>query len=171
MKLRSTLGTAGLALVLAAGLSACAPTNTNTTYTAGSIGVAAQVRYGTIVGMMPVQIQGSQSGTGAVVGGLAGGAIGSTIGGDWRARTRAAVGGSLIGAGLGAAAEQGMTQGQAVQFTIRPDGGGPDYTVVQSNELNFQIGERVAVSFGDQARLQRVAPGQPGYYAPTAGKR
>ena len=35
-------------------LAGCAPGNTNTTYTAGAIGVAAEVRYGTIVGMRPV---------------------------------------------------------------------------------------------------------------------
>ena len=167
-------GCAALALLLALGLAAgCAPTNTNTTFTAGSIGVAAQVRYGTIVGMQPVAIQGSQSGAGGLVGGLAGGAIGSTIGGDWRARTLAGVGGALLGAGAGVLAERGMTQGSAVQFTIRPDGGGPDFTVVQTNELGLQVGERVAVSFGDRARLQRVAPGPAAYappgYAPASG--
>jgi outer membrane lipoprotein SlyB len=175
-------GSVALALLLAAGLAGCAPTNTNTTYTAGSIGVAAQVRYGTIVGMQPVAIQGSQSGAGATIGGIAGGIAGSTIGGDWRARTLAGVGGALLGAGAGALAERGMTQGSAVQFTIRPDGGGADYTVVQTNELNLQVGERVAVSFGDRARLQRVAGGpspyapqgfapQQGYVAPASLKR
>jgi outer membrane lipoprotein SlyB len=175
-------GSVALALLLAAGLAGCAPTNTTTTYTAGSIGVAAQVRYGTIVGMQPVAIQGSQSGAGATIGGIAGGIAGSTIGGDWRARTLAGVGGALLGAGAGALAERGMTQGSAVQFTIRPDGGGADYTVVQTNELNLQVGERVAVSFGDRARLQRVAGGpspyapqgfapQQGYVAPASLKR
>ena len=134
----AAFGSAALALLAAAGLAGCAPTNTNTTYTAGSIGVAAQVRYGTIVGMQPVAIQGSRT-----------------------------------GAGAGALVEQGVTQGSAVQFTIRPDGGGPDYTVVQTNELALQVGERVAVSFGDRARLQRVAGGPAPYaasaYAPQQG--
>jgi outer membrane lipoprotein SlyB len=165
-----------LAVTAAGGLAACAPTNTNTTYTAGSIGVAAQVRYGTIVGMRPVQIAGSQTGTGAAIGGLAGGIAGSAIGGDWRARTVAGVGGALLGAGAGALTERGLTQGSAVEFTIRPDGGGADYTVVQTNELALQVGERVAVSFGDRARLNRVAgptafAPTPGYAAPASLKR
>jgi outer membrane lipoprotein SlyB len=171
-----TLARAALVVLIAAGgLAACAPTNTNTTYTAGSIGVAAQVRYGTIVGMRPVQIAGSRSGAGAAVGGIAGGVAGSAIGGDWRARTLAGVGGALVGAGVGALAERGLTQGQAVEFTIRPDTSGADYTVVQTNELGLQVGERVAVSFGDRARLNRVAgpaaaaPG--GYAAPASLKR
>lgn len=143
------------------GLTACAPTNTNTTYTAGSIGVAAQVRYGTILAMRPVQIAGSQSGVGGLAGTVAGGALGSTIGGDWRARTAAAVGGAVVGGLAGSAVEKGATQGQAVEFTIRPDGGGADFTVVQSNELAFQPGERVTASFGDQVRLSRGAPPPP----------
>jgi outer membrane lipoprotein SlyB len=157
----SFVSASGLALVAALGLSACAPTNTNTTYSAGSIGVAAQVRYGTIVGMRPVQIAGSQSGVGAVTGAVAGGALGSTVGGDWRARTAAGVGGALLGGLAGSAVERGVTQGQAVEFTIRPDGGGPDFTVVQTNELNFSPGERVTVSFGDRVRIARGAPPPP----------
>jgi outer membrane lipoprotein SlyB len=150
-----------MAAVTTLGLTACGPSNTNTTYTAGSIGVAAQVRYGTILAMRPVQIAGSQSGVGGLAGTVAGGALGSTIGGDWRARTAAAVGGAVVGGLAGSAVEKGATQGQAVEFTIRPDGGGADFTVVQSNELAFQPGERVTVSFGDQVRLSRGAPPPP----------
>lgn len=166
MPIRSPALPMVLALALAAGLSACAPGATNTTYTAGSLGQAAEIRYGTIVGMRPVQISGSQSGLGTAAGGVAGGLVGSTIGGDWRARTLAGVGGALLGAGAGTLAERGMTQGQAVEFTVRPDRGGPDFTVVQTNELALQTGERVAVSFGDRARLNRVAPG-PAYDTPA----
>jgi len=168
MQFRPGLRPAALALMLAAGLAACAPTNTNTTYTAGSIGVAQQVRYGTIVGMRPVHIAGSQSGLGAATGGVAGAVLGSTVGGDWRARAAMGVVGGLVGAGAGVLTERGLTQGQAVEFTIRPDSGGPDYTVVQTNELGLQVGERVAISFGDRARINRVAPG-PGAYAPPMG--
>jgi outer membrane lipoprotein SlyB len=150
-----------MAAVATLGLTACGPSNTNTTYTAGSIGVAAQVRYGTILAMRPVQIAGSQSGVGGLAGTVAGGALGSTIGGDWRARTVAAVGGAVVGGLAGSAVEKGATQGQAVEFTIRPDGGGADFTVVQSNELAFQPGERVTASFGDQVRLSRGAPPPP----------
>jgi outer membrane lipoprotein SlyB len=176
-------GIAALALALGAGLAGCAPTNTNTTYTAGGIGVATQVRYGTIIGMRPVAISGSQSGLGAGVGGVSGAVLGSTVGGDWRARTAMTVVGGLVGAGAGALIENSATSGQAVEFTIRPDGGGPDFSVVQTNELALQVGEPVAVSFGDRVRLARATrePGQgpqgyapgyaPGYGVPAAGKK
>jgi len=160
-----------MALIAACGLTACGPTNTNTTYSASGIGVAAQVRYGTIVSMRPVQIAGSNSGVGGLAGSVAGGALGSTIGGDWRARTAAAVGGALVGGLAGSAVERGTTQGQAVEFTIRPDSG-EVFTVVQSNELNFQPGERVTVSFGDQVRIARGAPPPPPPpAAPTSTRR
>lgn len=150
-----------LAALLAGGLAACAPANTNTSYTAGAIGVAAEVRYGTIVGMRPVRIEGSQSGVGTVAGGVTGGLLGSTIGGDWRARTVAGVVGAGLGALAGNAIERGATQGEAVEFTIRPQGGAPDFSVVQTNELQLQPGEFVAVSFGDRVRLARAQPPAP----------
>lgn len=165
MRLGRLAGFSALALALGGGLAACAPTNTNTTYTAGSIGVPAQLRYGTIVGMRPVQIAGSQSGLGAGVGGVSGAVLGSTVGGDWRARTAMGVLGGLVGAGAGHLAERGLTQGEAIEFVIRPDGGGPDFTVVQTNELGLQPGERVAISFGDRARLMRAADAPPAAYA------
>lgn len=146
-----------LSLLLAAGLGACAPAVTQGNATAARIGMAAPVGYGTIIGMAPAQVQAPSTGAGALMGGLAGGIIGSAIGGDWRARTVAMVGGWLIGAGLGAAAESGLGRGPAVQFLIRPEDGGPDYLVVQTNEQVLQVGERVAVSFGDRVTLQRMA--------------
>jgi outer membrane lipoprotein SlyB len=146
-----------LSLLLAAGLGACAPADTAGNAGAPGIGMAAPIGYGTIIGMAPAQVQAPPTGAGALAGGLAGGMIGSAIGGDWRARTVGLVGGWVIGAGLGAAAESGLGRRPAVSFVIRPEDGGPDYLVVQTNEQVLQVGERVAVSFGDRARLQRVA--------------
>lgn len=160
----------GMVLALVLALGACAPVNTNTTYIAGSIGVAAQIRYGTVVGMQPVAIAGSQSGVGAGVGGVSGALLGSTAGygrRGWYNRPGAGLAGTvvggLVGAGAGALIENAASSGSAMEFVIRPDGGGPDYTVVQTNELGLQVGERVAVSFGDRARLARAAGGPAGY--------
>jgi outer membrane lipoprotein SlyB len=55
------------------GLVACAPTNTGTTYSRAALGQVGSVSFGTVVGMRPVQIAGSQSGVGAVAGAAAGG--------------------------------------------------------------------------------------------------
>ncbi len=159
-----------LAVGLALALGACAPVNTNTTYGAGSIGVAAQVRHGTVVGMQPVAIAGSQSGIGAGVGGVSGALLGSTAGYGRRgyySRPGAGIAGTvlggLVGAGAGALVENATTSGSAIEFIIRLDGGGPDYTLVQTNELGIHVGERVAVSFGNRARLSRAGGGPSGY--------
>lgn len=154
------------AAMLALSLGACAPQNMNTTVSGYGVGQVASLEYGTIVGMRPVNIAGSQSGVGAVGGGVAGGVIGSTIGGDWRARAVGGVLGAAIGAVGGGLIENAATSGQAVEFVIRMDNSRSDTAIVQTNEDNFQVGERVAVTFGDRARLMRAAGPVPGYSAP-----
>lgn len=149
------------AAALALGLGACAPQATNTTVSPGALGSVASLEYGTIVGMRPVQVQGGGTGIGAVGGGLAGGLIGSTIGGDWRANVVGGVLGAAIGAVGGSMIERGVSSGQAVEFVVRLDRSGRDAAIVQTNEENLQVGERVAVSFGDRARLMRAAGPAP----------
>lgn len=160
------------ALALLAAVPACAPANTGTTYSAGALGGAASVDYGTIVGSRPVTVAGGQSGVGTVGGAVAGGLAGSFIGGDWRTNAIAGVGGAILGGLAGTAVERGVTQGSAIEFIVRMDRGG-DIAVVQTNEQGLQAGDRVVVTRGDRVRLSRAAGGpvppmtsQPGF-APT----
>ena len=155
------------AVMLALGLAACAPQNLNSTVSGYGVGQVAALEYGTIVGMRPVNVAGSQSGLGAVGGGLAGGVIGSTIGGDWRARAVGGVLGAAIGAVGGGLVENAVTSGQAVEFVIRLDNSRTDQVVTTTNEDALQVGERVAVTFGERARLMRAAGPAPGYAAPA----
>jgi outer membrane lipoprotein SlyB len=159
---------AGLALLAA--VPACAPANTGTTYSAGAMGGAAYVNYGTIVGSRPVNIAGSQSGVGAVTGAVAGGVAGSFIGGDWRSNALAGIGGAVLGGLAGSAVERGVTQGQAMEFIVRQDRGG-DIAVVQTNEEGLQAGDRVVISHGDRVRISRAAGGPvpPMGSVPAAG--
>jgi outer membrane lipoprotein SlyB len=147
---------AGLALL--ALVPACAPTNTGSTISAGAMGTAASVNFGTIVGTRPVTVAGSNSGIGAVSGAVAGGVAGSFIGGDWRSNALAGVGGAIIGGLAGSAVERGVTQGSAIEFIVRMDRGG-DIAVVQTNEDGLQAGDRVVVTSGDRVRLSRAAGG------------
>ena len=157
----------GGALLLALGLAACAPQGMNSTVPAYAVGQVAALEYGTIVGMRPVNIAGSQSGLGAVGGGVAGGVIGSTIGGDWRARAVGGVLGAAVGALGGGLVENAVSSGQAVEFIIRMDNSRADTAVVQTNEDALQVGERVAVTFGERARLIRAAGPAPAYAVPS----
>lgn len=161
---------APLAVVLAlgAGLAACAPAG-NSTVSRGALGSSGYVSAGTIVGMRPVQVQGTRSGVGAAGGAVAGGLIGSTIGGDWRARTVAGVVGALAGGLAGGAIEEGVTSGNAMEFIIRDDNG-QMRSVVQTNELNLAVGERVIMSQTDRVRLSRAGGAAPvGYGAAYPG--
>ncbi|WP_226381385.1 outer membrane lipoprotein [Falsiroseomonas ponticola] len=158
MRLNHRLIPAAAALALLAAVPACAPANTGTTYSAGALGGAAYVNYGTIVGTRPVTVAGSQSGVGTVGGAVAGGLAGSFIGGDWRSNAIAGVGGAILGGLAGTAIERGVTQGQAVEFIVRQDRGG-DIAVVQTNEEGLQAGDRVVITRGDRVRLSRAAGG------------
>lgn len=160
-----------LCVLALAPLAACAPTGQNSTVAAYSVGQAGAVQYGTIVGMRPVQVTGSRSGLGTAGGAVGGALIGSTIGGDWRARTVGGVAGALLGGLAGTAVEEGVTGGQAVEFIVRTDNG-PDQAIIQSNEGNLQVGDRVALTYTDRVRIIRAtdAPlvgaydGRPGTY-------
>jgi outer membrane lipoprotein SlyB len=149
------------ALALIGTMPACAPANTGSTVSARSLGSAASVSFGTIVGSRPVQVAGSNSGIGAVGGAVAGGIAGSAIGGGWRGPALAAIGGALVGGLAGSAVEQGVTRGNAIEFVVREDRGG-DIAVVQTNEEGLQVGDRVVISRGDRVRLSRAAGAPPG---------
>ena len=157
-KIRSLISNLGPVALLGAvlALGACAPRNTNTTYTGADIGRSAEVSYGVIVSMRPVTIQGGQSGVGTFGGAAAGATAGSFIGGDPRMRILGAIGGAIVGGLAGSAAEGALSTGQAVEFIIREDTG-QTVSVVQTNEENFRPNERIVLTRGARTRIARAA--------------
>ncbi len=153
-------------LLLPATLLGCGPANQNSTVSTFAVGTQGSVRYGTVVGMRPVQVAGTRSGVGTAAGAVGGGLIGGTIGGDWRARTVGGVAGALLGGIAGTVVEEGVTGGQAVEFIIRGDQGGPDQAVIQTNEQGLRVGERVALSYTDRVRIARAVNAPPVSYTP-----
>jgi len=159
------------ALALIAAVPACAPQNTGSTVSARSLGGAASVSFGTIVGSRPVTVAGGGSGIGTLGGAAAGGIAGSFIGGDWRSNALAGIGGALLGGLAGTAVERGVSSGTAIEFIVREDRGN-DIAVVQTNEEALQVGDRVVISRGDRVRLSRAAgnaPPQAGFAPQTYG--
>jgi outer membrane lipoprotein SlyB len=149
--------TTGVALAFTLTLGACAPTNTNTTYSGQDIGRTAQLSYGTILSMRGVVVQGQGSGVGVLGGAAVGGVAGSFIGrNDIRANILGAVGGALVGGLVGAMAENAASTGTAVEFIIQEDNSGSPISVVQTNEDNFHPGDRVVLSRGSRTRLARA---------------
>lgn len=161
---------AGIAALLIGGaVSACAPQQSGSSFSSASMGRAASVSFGTIIGMRPVHVQGSGSGIGTAAGAVAGGVAGSFIGGDWRSNALAGLGGAVLGGLAGNAIGSGVSGGNAVEFFIREDQGG-DISVVQTNEEGLQVNDRVVISRGDRTRLSRAAGGPPpGAFPPPAG--
>jgi outer membrane lipoprotein SlyB len=102
-----------------------------------------RVNYGTVQSVRAVQIEGTQSGIGAVGGGVTGGVLGSMVGGG-RGRVLGAVVGALGGAAVGAVAEEGLTKKNALEITVELDTG-EILSVVQEADLQFSPGERVRV--------------------------
>ncbi|MCW3473086.1 outer membrane lipoprotein [Limobrevibacterium gyesilva] len=143
-------------LVAVLGVAACAPTNTNTTYTGADIGRTASVSYGVIVSMRPVTVQADQTGVGTLGGAALGATAGSFIGrNDVRGNILGAVGGAIIGGIAGSAVEKGVSTGSAVEFIIREDNG-QTISVVQTNEDGFRPGERVMLTRGARTRIART---------------
>ena len=146
---------AALALAGVLGITGCAPQNTNTTYSSADIGRTASISYGQIVSMRAVTVQGGNSGVGTLGGAALGGVAGSFIGGDPRTNILGAVGGAIIGGIAGTAVEKGVSQGNAVEFVIREDSG-QTVAVVQTNEENFRVGERIVLTRGARTRIARA---------------
>ncbi len=146
-----------LALAAVLGMAACAPVNTNSTYSGADIGRPAQVSYGVIVAMRAVTVQNNTGpGVGTLAGVAAGGIAGSFIGGGARSNLLGAIGGAVLGGVVGSAIEGGVSQGQAVEFIIREENG-QTISVVQTNEEDLRAGDRVIMTRGARTRIGRVA--------------
>ncbi len=147
----------GLLLAISLAPAACAPTNTNTTYSEAEIGRTAQISYGTIVSMRGVRVQNPNTGVGTLGGAAVGGVAGSSIGrNDVRGNILGAVGGAIVGGLVGTVVDSSVSTGEAVEFIIQEDNAAAPISVVQSNELNFTPGERILLTRGVRARIARV---------------
>jgi outer membrane lipoprotein SlyB len=137
-----------------AGLSACAPQYTGTTYSGYEVGQPAAVDRGVIVSARDVEVRGPNSGVGTVVGAGTGAVAGSYIGHGGRGSFLGAIGGAVVGGIVGTAVEDAATRGYATEFVIQRSDGA-QFSVVQTNEDRLQVGERVVVIYGAQTRLAR----------------
>ncbi len=156
-----------------AGLAACAPQNTATTYSGYEVGRPAAIDRGVIVSERPVEVRGPNTGVGTVVGAGTGAVAGSYIGHGGRGSILGAIGGAVVGGIVGTAVEDAASRGQATEFIIQRQDGA-QFSVVQTNEERLQVGERVVVIYGAQTRLTRdngqfgAPPQQQSYPPPQA---
>ncbi|NLY42057.1 MAG: glycine zipper 2TM domain-containing protein [Desulfovibrionales bacterium] len=119
----------------------CASSRSGQVYSRDQARQEMRVNYGVVLSVIPVQIEGTQSGVGAVAGGVTGGVLGSMVGGG-KGRVLGAVVGALGGAAGGAVAEEAITKKDGLEITVQMDGG-EVLSVVQEADVPFYQGERV----------------------------
>lgn len=143
------------ALALAATLAAAGCANlTGSSYERREARKEMSVRMGVVEGTRQVQIDGSQSGVGAIAGGAIGGIAGSNLG-RGRGSTVGAIVGAVAGGVAGAAAEGAATKKDGLEITVRLDNG-QFVAVTQETEPNaaFRPGDRVRIlSDGHTSRV------------------
>jgi outer membrane lipoprotein SlyB len=133
---------------------ACASNPSAVIYTRDQAMVVQQVKFGTILSVQQVNIEGAQSGVGAAAGAVVGGIAGSSVG-DGRGSAVAAVLGSVAGGMLGSKIENSISKKSGVELSVELDDG-QIISVVQEGEEAFMVGDRVRLLTRDGvARISR----------------
>lgn len=144
-------------------LASCAFQNSNTTYSRAQVGQMGKASLGVIIAMENVKIDGN-SDIGVIAGGVAGAAAGSMVGGNTAVNIIGGVGGAVAGGLIGGAVQKAATGGNAVEFIVQQDKTDELIPIVQSNELNLQVGDRVIlVTVDGMTRIRQKV----GYQAPS----
>ena len=139
------------AAVIAGILAGCTPNYSPNTYAASATQQANKVERAVVIGFRQVKI--STNGTvGAVTGGAAGGVLGSQSGAFGINSALGAVGGTTIGSLLGTSIEHVTGDTTGWEYIVRkPDG--DLLSVTQKDEKPIDIGQKVLVIAGSQARI------------------
>ncbi|PWS35450.1 hypothetical protein DFH01_17715 [Falsiroseomonas bella] len=156
---------AALLLAPLLALAACGPRFSPDAYATRAVQQMNRVEQGVVIGRREVAVQ-LEGTTGAATGGAAGGIIGSQVPGGNMAGAIGAVGGALVGGLFGTAAERVVGDTKAFEYIVRKTNGDL-VSVTQRDEQPLEIGLRVLVIAGNQARIVADYT-QPGEAPPTA---
>lgn len=130
--------------LLALFLAACASSNSGSVYSRDEARRVQTVKTGVVESVRQVKLEGTKSPVGTVAGGAVGGIAGSSIGGDGKSGMVGAVLGAVVGGIAGAMAEEGITRKDALEITVKLDGGGLVAIVQEADEV-FKAGEKVRI--------------------------
>ena len=122
-------------------LGACASSNSGSVYSRDDARKTQTVRTGVVESVRQVKLEGTKSPIGTVAGAAVGGIAGSSIG-QGKGSSIGAVIGAVVGGLAGSAAEEVMTRKDALEITVKLDGGGLTAVVQESDEL-FKAGDKV----------------------------
>ncbi|MGB2832139.1 MAG: glycine zipper 2TM domain-containing protein [Methylotenera sp.] len=132
-----------VAALLSILLAACASSNSGSVYSRDDARKVQTVKTGVVESVRQVKLEGTKSPVGTVAGGAVGGIAGSSVGGG-RGSAIAAVIGAVAGGLAGSALEEGITRKDALEITVKLDGGGL-ISIVQEADDAFNIGEKVRI--------------------------
>lgn len=140
------LSTLILITTLSLFVAACASSNSGSVYKRDDARKVQTVKTGVVESVRAVKLEGTKSPVGTVAGGAIGGIAGSSVGGG-RGSAIAAVIGAVAGGLAGSAIEEGVTRKDALEITVKLDGGGL-IAIVQEADEQFNPGEKVRIVEG-----------------------
>lgn len=135
-------------------LAGCASSKSGDVYTRDQARREQSVRMGVVESVREVLMEGTKSPAGTIAGGAVGGIAGSTVGGGKGAAVAAVIG-AVAGAIAGSAIEEGATRRQAMEITVKLDGGRIIAVVQEGDPREFRPGDRVRVLSGSETRVTR----------------
>lgn len=130
------------ALLLGA-LAGCVSSNSGSVYSRDEAKRVQTIKTGTVESVRSVKLEGTKSPVGTIAGGAVGGIAGSSIG-HGNGSTIGAVIGAVAGGLAGSALEEVATRKDALEITIKLDGGGL-IAIVQEADEPFKAGDRVRI--------------------------
>lgn len=138
-----------------AGLAACTPAQTSSSFSSSEAMRAQPVAFGRVEAVRQVDIRPGQTRLGMATGAVLGGLAGSQIGGGTAANVAGGVAGAVAGGALGSAL-QGSQRTHGIEVTVTVDAG-QTVAIVQPGDINdFRVGDRVrVVGDADNARVTR----------------
>ncbi len=132
-----------LVAFISAFLAACANSNSGSVYKRDDARRVQTVKTGVVESVRSVKLEGTKSPVGTVAGGAVGGIAGSTIG-HGSGSAIAAVIGAVAGGIAGSAIEEGVTRKDALEITVKLDGGSM-IAIVQEADEEFHPGDKVRI--------------------------
>jgi outer membrane lipoprotein SlyB len=139
MKLLNVVAVATLSLFL----GACASSNSGSVYKRDDARKVQTVKTGVVESVRSVKLEGTKSPIGTVAGGAIGGVAGGSIG-HGRGSAIGAIIGAVAGGIAGAATEEVVTRKDALEITVKMDGGGL-VAIVQEADEAFKAGDKVRI--------------------------
>lgn len=122
-------------------LGACASSNSGAVYSRDDARKVQTVRTGVVESVRQVKLEGTKSPIGTIAGGAIGGVAGGSIG-HGGGSTIGAIIGAVAGGLAGSALEEGVTRKDALEITVKIDGGAL-VAIVQEADEQFRAGDKV----------------------------